>query len=748
MSVVKRQDLRYLASLSWGICLLMIGCTSTGLRSFSAKKPVAPASAEVADADKAADTANVTDATATAEAPNATDPAQPADVANTTPATKPIELVKTPEGVKPAKPGKKPKVLEDYLPKVAMTSPAQQSKLRSLDIRQPKSAPVASVPASGASVPPPAADVPATATNVSEQQAFASTLVVAPEDPARLKKASISQVSQISPAITTPGQIDAKLASDTAADSAPITMHMDDLDIRKALEMLSRESTKNVLVSPGVTGHVTADLRGVTFDQALAAILRLCNLQSRQEGNIIYVYTPKELAEMTQQEADGPKGMRVYRLNYIRSEDVAMMISPFLSENGKLSQTPPSSVGISSGGAGGGGTGGGGGGGSGGGGGGAAGGGGGGASGGGGGAGGLLGALAGGGGGGGGAGGGAAGGGGGGGGSPTGGDAMAGGDFVVVQDYESVLKTVDRLIAQLDVQPVQVLIEAVIMTVTRTNSQDLGVNYAVLDGAGRVLASVGSGAAINAAAGFDPSQVLAAGTPIQTLGATLATEGGKLAGSGSSGFADSTHGLKFGFVDNNLTGFIRALENIGETNVLASPRLLVLNKQRAELQLGDRLGFQTLTQTQTSTIQKVEFLNVGTQLFLRPFISSDGMVRMEIHPERSSGSIVNNIPQTSTSQLTTNVMVPDGSTIVIGGLMENVDDNQISGVPGLSRLPWIGALFRQSRKSSSKKELIVLLTPRIWNPHTDVVPAYPPSPSLICPPGEEPLMDTAPLPAN
>ena len=320
----------------------------------------------------------------------------------------------------------------------------------------------------------------------------------------------------------------------------------------------------------------------------------------------------------------------------------------------------------------------------------------------------------------------------------TGGDAMAGGDFVVIQDTPAVLAVVDKLIEQLDVPPVQVLIEAVIMTVTRTNSRDLGINYAVLDGAGRNLLTVGSGAAINAAAGLDPSQVLNAGSPLRTLGATLVTEGGKLAGDGSSGFAQNSGGIKYGFVSDNVTGFIRALEQTGETDILASPRLLVLNKQRAELQLGDRLGFRTLTQTQTSTVQKVEFLNVGTQLFLRPFISSDGMVRMEIHPERSEGSIIDNIPQTRSSQLTTNVMVQDGTTIVIGGLMETVQNTDTSGVPGLSRLPWIGALFRDKRTSTSQKELIVLLTPRIWKPNNELLPVCPPPSSLLIPTSDTP----------
>lgn len=616
--------------------------------------------------------------------------------------------------------------LESNLPKVSLTTPEQREVLRAIDLRRPNKNPPS---------------------GVVEQQSFASTMVVPPTDGAA-QEGTVTQTSQIVPPAPMPEGIIPKPPG-PSPEALPITLNMVGVDVRQALEMLSRESTKNVLVSPGVSGSVTINLRDVTFEQALTAILRLCNLQARREADIIYIYTPQELAELNQQQLDGPKLIRVYRLNYTRSTDVARMIRPFLSPTGKLSQTPQSQVGIDTGGtssSGGlGGSGGASGGGSGGSGGGASGGSGGGSGGSGGSGGGSTGGSTGGtsGGAGGAAGGGASGG-------ASGGDSMAGGDFIMVQDYEPILKTIDRLIAQLDVQPVQVLIEAVIMTVLHTNSQDLGINYAVLDGAGRVLGSVGNGAAINAAAGFDPTQVLAAGTPLQTLGATLATQGGKLAGSTSSGFAEAADGLKFGFVDNNLTGFIRALEQVGQTSVLASPRLLVLNKQRAELQLGDRLGFRTLTQTQTSTIQKVEFLNVGTQLFLRPFISSDGMVRMEIHPERSSGSVIDNIPQTSTSQITTNVMVPDGSTIVIGGLMENIDDNQISGVPGLSRLPWVGPLFRAQKTTCNRKELIVLITPRIWKPTLPQAPPYPPGPSLLVPPLEEPapVIDVLPSPIS
>ncbi len=245
------------------------------------------------------------------------------------------------------------------------------------------------------------------------------------------------------------------------------------------------------------------------------------------------------------------------------------------------------------------------------------------------------------------------------------------------------------------------LIEAVILSVTLNKDQEFGVNFGIIDGV-RVLGLVGNGSTINSAVGFAPAQVLSAG--------------GQVAGSSSQGFAADEHGLKFGFVSNSVTGFIRALQTIGKIEVLAAPRLLVLNKQVAELQLGQLLGYTTFSQSTTSTVQQVDFLPVGTLLRVRPFISSDGMVRMEVHPERSSGQVINNIPQTSTTEVTTNVLVPNGATIVIGGLMENEDNKQDAGVPVLGNLPGIGFLFRQRQHTITKTELVVLLTPRIWNP--------------------------------
>ncbi len=428
--------------------------------------------------------------------------------------------------------------------------------------------------------------------------------------------------------------------------SALITLHADNLDVRKALEIVSRQAKMNILVAPSVSGAVTLDVRDKTVDETLQAIEKLCHLTVHREKDVVYIST---LAELRQGEEDDLP-VRVYHLNYVTSTDMDAMIKPLLSSKGTTSKSPKSEVGLTSD---------------------------------------------------------VTGSGGGGGGSSTnvkaGGDSMSGGDVLIVQDYEQVLKALDKIVAQIDVQPIQVLIEAVILQVTLDKHMELGVNFGVLDGAGNALGVIGNGSLINAAAGFPPASVV--------------TAAGQVADGATSGFAENTGGVKFGWVGKNTTGFIRALESYNETKVLAAPRLLVLNKQRAEIHIGNQLGYETSTVNQTSTTYTVQFMNIGTQLRLRPFVSSDGMIRMEIHPERSTGELDSNgIPQTNTSQVTTNVMIPDGTTIVIGGLIDTEVDKNWVGIPFLSRIPLLGYLFRNTIEDTPKKELVVLLTPHIMRP--------------------------------
>ncbi len=495
-----------------------------------------------------------------------------------------------------------------------------------------------------------------------------------------------------------------------------ITLHMDDLDVRRALELLSRQGALNIMVAPGVSGRVTANLEGATVDQALAAVLKLTNLTARREGELIFIYSPQEFKQLAYRNQEVET--RIYRLNYIRANDLMGMISELLSPDGTMTATPPSREGISespsfsSG----------------------------------------SGNTSGGGGGGGGGGGAVApsttpssSGSGIGGAGGTGGNSMAGGDVVIIRDYKANLKAIDDVVKEIDVAPIQVLVEAVIISVDLEQNQTLGVNFAVLDNMAQALGTVGNGADLVTNSGFTPAKLLT--VPAQATAQAIAAAGRINGGTQPGGLSSTTNGIKFGFVGKNVSGFVNALETLGEIHILASPRILVLNKQRAEIQLGQRLGYPTYSQNFTSTVQQIQFLNTGTLLRIRPFVSTDGMVRMEIHPERSSGSVVNFIPQQNTSEMTTNVMIPDGATLVIGGLMEDERDYGQQGLPGLNRLPILGAAFGQKFRTLGKRELVVLLTPHVWRPN---LPPVPPPHGGIAPlvgPGPEVVGAAAPRPA-
>jgi hypothetical protein len=166
-------------------------------------------------------------------------------------------------------------------------------------------------------------------------------------------------------------------------------------------------------------------------------------------------------------------------------------------------------------------------------------------------------------------------------------------------------------------------------------------------------------------------------------------------------------------VSKNVSAFVSALEEVSDTSVLANPKVLTLNKQVGEVLVGREDGYKTLTVTESTVVETVEFLQTGTRLVFRPFIGNDGYIRMEVHPEDSDGRVVNELPQKSTTEVTTNIMVKDGHTIVIGGLFRESSSRGRSQIPGLGNLPLVGALFRQQADNTSREEIIILLTPHI-----------------------------------
>lgn len=170
---------------------------------------------------------------------------------------------------------------------------------------------------------------------------------------------------------------------------------------------------------------------------------------------------------------------------------------------------------------------------------------------------------------------------------------------------------------------------------------------------------------------------------------------------------------------------LQLLNTMGDTRVLSSPRITTLNGKEAKIMVGTKEAYVTLSattsqsQTLVPTSESVEFIEVGVKLYVTPVINEDEFVTMKIRPEVSSVTSVvtsplgSKIPIVGTTEAETNVMIKNGVTLIIGGLMKDEKLKTKSGVPVLSKLPFLGALFRSETEDIRKTELVVFLTPHI-----------------------------------
>jgi hypothetical protein len=173
--------------------------------------------------------------------------------------------------------------------------------------------------------------------------------------------------------------------------------------------------------------------------------------------------------------------------------------------------------------------------------------------------------------------------------------------------------------------------------------------------------------------------------------------------------------LLVGIDGSKVDGLLDALKNTVDARTLASPQVLVTHGQEARIQIGGKIGYRQSTTTETSTVQGVEFLDVGVVLTVTPYIGMNGQVLMKVNPEVSDGSINldTELPDEQITTVDSTVLLNDGQGMVIGGLIREIDDDQRIKAAGLGEVWMVGRLFQQSRTKRSRKEVIVVLVPRI-----------------------------------
>ena len=438
----------------------------------------------------------------------------------------------------------------------------------------------------------------------------------------------------------------------------PISLDFDNTDIRDVLRLLAAKSKINIVYGPDVSGNLTLHLAHVPFDEAFRTVLAMMNLSTMQVGNnILRILTP---AALVKSQATAATVTKVLTLNYTKASDILPEINAVNTAQGIKGTT-----------------------------------------------------LA---------------------------DAKTN-SLIVTAPLEAVAAT-ERLVKELDVRPKQVLIETKLVEVSLNNNLNLGVQW---DYQGVNNSNIGGSNGQNLIGTITPPNSLNSTTqtpfltnpnltngagatgvmPMPTSGAMTTVTNAIARGTGVNLPASTIFGeLTLGRITNSmfLSATLSAAAAEGKLKVLSDPKIATLNNQAANINVTTQIPYVTAnviagglgTQTQTVT-----YVTTGIQLSVTPTINADGRITLVINPNVSqpsvtvAGNAATGAPAIDSRIAQTTVLVRDGETIVIGGLIHDSVTNQIAKVPILGDIPILGWLFKNKSVVRVRNELLIFVTPKI-----------------------------------
>jgi type IV pilus assembly protein PilQ len=431
-----------------------------------------------------------------------------------------------------------------------------------------------------------------------------------------------------------------------------LTLNFQDIETRAVLQLLADASGQNIVVSDSVQGSVTLRLQNVPWDQALDIVLRTKGLDKRQEGNVIIVAPADELA--AREKADLSAKKDIQALEPVRSE--------YLQVNyAKAADIAVLLKGSSSG-------------------------------------------------------------------SSTNSVLSARGNVSVddrtntllLQDTADRLADVRRLVTTLDIPVKQVLIESRIVIVTNDFERDLGARFGVTatraNGTNGLYETTGTAAGTDTGISSALSNLTTNGTVYPVSIPTGATAANRYnvnlpvatpAGSIALGILGSDF-----LVDLELSA--AQVENRG--TVVASPRVITANQKEASIEQGVEIPYQ---QSASSGATTIAFKKAVLSLKVKPLITPDNRIILDLTvSDDSVGQVVVasggvNVPSINTRTIETQVVLGDGQTVVLGGILETTQSLQSTAVPWLGEIPVLGNLFKQTTRVNDKDELLIFITPKI-----------------------------------
>ena len=441
----------------------------------------------------------------------------------------------------------------------------------------------------------------------------------------------------------------------TAQDEKPVytgerlTLNFQDIETRAVLQLLADASGQNIVVSDSVTGNVTLRLQNVPWDQALDIVLRTKGLDKRRDDNVIIVAPQAELA--AREKADLAAKKDVQELAPLRSEYLQVNYAK-AADMAALIKTQTNS---------------------------------------------LL--------------------------SARGSVAVdERTNTLLLQDTSERLVDIRRLVATLDIPVRQVLIEARIVIVNNDFDRQLGAVFGVTNvqknGTSGIVTTTGSAAGTDQIIGsaLTNSQSNTNGSPFPVSIPTGTTAANRY--NVNLPLATPAGSWALGILGNNFIVDLelQAAQAETEANIIASPRLLTANQKKATIEQGVEIPYQQSASSGATTIQ---FKKAVLSLDVTPQITPDNRIILDLDVRDdavgtivvSSGGV--NVPSITTREIATQVLVNDGQTVVLGGILTTTQREDDTKVPYLGDIPIIGHLFKTTDHEDDKDELMIFITPKI-----------------------------------
>ena len=441
-----------------------------------------------------------------------------------------------------------------------------------------------------------------------------------------------------------------------------ISLSFQQIDVRTVLQIIAEFTGLNIIASDTVNGNITLRLTEVPWDQALDIILSSRDLDMRRTGQVVMIAPRAELATRERTEMSERKAMEgiepliteTFQLNYQKVKDMVQLLGGTGSGGASASGSGSGGTGDSGGGA-----------------------------------------------------------------SSSSATVVTANRMVIRSDERTgqlfisatagQMEEIRRMIKQVDIPIRQVTIEAKIVEVSDTFAKNIGVKFG-LDGATLNLGS-GNGLLLGSTVGGNSSMFGgqangAGGSSSPSLNVNL--PGGGINGANPGSFA-------FTLFNSSLTKFLNlevsALEADGKAKTISSPRVVTSDGKEATISQGTEIPY---LQASSSGAANVAFKPATMELRVVPRITPDGRVTLELDVKKDSvGQNTTAGPAIDTKKVQTAVLVENGGTIVIGGIFTVTDTNVENKVPVLGDIPFVGNAFKNRSKEISKKEMVIMITPRI-----------------------------------